>query len=49
MIARLLRFVEDTDGVSIVLDIDLKNASREASFYAEVIRWREMLRNGEYE
>ncbi len=49
MIARLLRFVEDSDGVSIVLDVDLKNYSREASFYAEVIRWREMLRNGEYE
>src|SRR3984957_1520737 len=49
MIARLLRFVEDTDGVSIDLDIDLKNSSREGDFYAEVIRWREMLRNGEYE
>jgi len=49
MIARLLRFVEDTDGVSIQLDINLKTPSRERDFYAEVIRWREMLRNGEYE
>lgn len=49
MIARLLRFVEDTDGISIDLDIDLKGSSRESDFYAEVIRWHAMLRNGEYE
>ncbi len=49
MIARLLRFVEDTDGISIHLDIDVNASSREADFYAEVIRWHEMLRNGEYE
>jgi hypothetical protein len=48
-IARLLRFVEDADGLSIDLDIDLTEASRERDFYGEVIRWREMLRNGEYE
>jgi hypothetical protein len=48
-IARLLRFVEDADGLSIDLDIDVTEASRERDFYGEVIRWREMLRNGEYE
>ena len=49
MIARLLRFVEEEDGVSIELRIDSDEPSRERDFYAEVIRWREMFRNGEYE
>lgn len=49
MIARLLRFVEDADGISINLDIDVTESSRERDFYEEVIRWREMLRSGEYE
>jgi len=49
MIARLLRFVEDMDGVSIDVRIDVEEPSREKDFYAEVIRWCEMLRNGEYE
>jgi hypothetical protein len=49
MIARLLRFVEATDAVAIDLRIDVDEPSRERDFYAEVARWREMFRNGEYE
>jgi hypothetical protein len=49
MIARLLRFVEAAEGISIDLRIDSDERSRERDFYAEVIRWREMFRNGEYE
>jgi hypothetical protein len=37
------------DGVSIDVRIDVEEPSREKDFYAEVIRWCEMLRNGEYE
>jgi hypothetical protein len=47
--ARLLRFVEDVDNVSIKLRIDLPEASRERDFFAEVSRWHKRFRNGEYE
>jgi hypothetical protein len=49
MIARLLRFVENVDDVSINLRIDLEEASCERDFFAEVSRWHKLFRNGEYE
>ena len=49
IIARLLRFIEHTDGIAIDLDIDANEPTRERDFYAEVIRWREMFSTGEYE
>ena len=49
MIARLLRFVEQTRDLSVEIRIDSDKPSRERDFYKEVVRWREMFRDGEYE
>lgn len=49
MIARLLRFMEDVDDVSIKLRIDLPETSRERDFFAEVSQWHKRFRKGEYE
>jgi hypothetical protein len=49
MVARLLRFIEDTDDLEIRLRVDKEEPSPESEFFAEVNWWRQRFCNGEYE